>query len=128
MEGKRKGGFKMYQITFSDEEEVRLRAIAAQTGQTIEALVHNAVTAQYARATTETTQKEHLLVWMRARGHLAVEDEVLSPEEGAREMALPPYGSKEEERLLRELAREAGEAFQATGTTIADDIVEERGE
>jgi hypothetical protein len=122
----------MYEITLTDGEEAALRAVAAQTGQTIEALVHRAVAAQYpifsARFTTQASENERLLALMRARGHLVSEGEALSPEEEALEASLPPYGSAEEAALLQQLAGEAGEAFRAAGTTGADAIIRGRGE
>ncbi len=122
----------MYQILFSDEEEAALRAVAAQTGQTIETLVHRAVAAQYPLSRVESSPQasanEQLLALMRARGQLVSEDDALGPEEAALEASLPPYGSEEEARLLQELASEAGEAFRAAGTTAADEIILGRGE
>jgi hypothetical protein len=46
----------------------------------------------------------------------------------AHEAVLPLPGSKEEQQLLEELAREAGEAFRAAGTSGADEIIRGRGE
>lgn len=122
----------MYKITLSDEEEARLREVAAQTGQTIENLVHSAVAERYPIAGTAAPSKvsdyARLLDRMKAKGHLVSEEEINDPDEAAHEARLPPYGSEEERKLLGTLARAAGEAFQVTGTTIADDIIEGRGE
>ena len=121
----------MYQITLSDEEEARLREIAAQTGQTIETLVHSAVAERYpvvgTAALSQSSDYGYLLDIMKTKGHL-VSDETADLDAATNETLLPPYGSEEERTLLETLARAAGEAFRAARTTITDEIIEGRGE
>ena len=75
-----------------------------------------------------TSSQERMLAIMRSRGHLVAGTAGPIPEAVILEAQLPPYGSKQEAELLRELSRVASEAFRAAGTTATDEVIQGREE
>lgn len=114
-------------ITLPDADYEALRAAAERAGVTPEALAAAAVTQNVAArerpAQPAQPGEDPVLAIMRARGHL--EDPAVIAATMPSFDDLPPRGSPEEARLLEEIAEEFGEAWRATGKSLAD-LIERR--
>lgn len=113
-------------ITLPDAEFEALRAAADREGLSPEELATAAVKQAVAtKQSPEPSQpgEDPLIAFMRARGHLE-DPEVIRATMPSFDH-LPPPGSPEEAALLEEIAEEFGEAWRATGKSIAD-LIERR--
>lgn len=117
-------------ITLPDADYEALRAAAARAGLSTEALAAGIVRQNMAARQLPTPNtpaarpaEDPVLAIMRARGHL--EDPAVIAATMPSFDDLPPRGSPEEAKLLEEIADEFGEAWRATGKSLAD-LIERR--
>lgn len=117
-------------IILPDADFEALRTSAERVGVSPEALAAAALMRDVAAqqlptpsAPSITPGEDPVLAIMRARGHL--EDPAVIAATMPSFDDLPPPGSPEEAQLMEEIADEFGEAWRATGKSLAD-LIERR--